>query len=148
MTRQGDVPAWQGDMGQGVLLTITNAPLGWMLEAMVTPVVEVDRWPIRARWGTTMIPLPAGEHSLHVHIPYAIPSRIGPVDTVVTVEPGRVTRLEYAVPMWVFSRGSLGAPPQAHAGLWVLIAILTTPLAAGALYVLISLYSIMSMPTM
>jgi hypothetical protein len=39
---------------------------------------------------------------------------------VTSVAPGQTVELEYRTPMWAFSAGSLGTPPQKYNGMWVM----------------------------
>jgi hypothetical protein len=49
---------------------------------------------------------------------------VGPADLSVPVHPGQTVELEYRAPLWAFSAGSLGAPPQQYNGLGLTIGIM------------------------
>ncbi|MFZ0906640.1 MAG: sensor domain-containing protein [Mycobacterium sp.] len=88
----------------------------------ITPKIFVDGDEMPAiRWGRTVVPARPGQHHVHVHLPrpwlsWPAPRQIGPADTVVEVDPGRLVELEYRAPVWQWSPGSLGAAPQSHNG--------------------------------
>jgi len=98
------------------------------------PKLIVDGYEIPAvRWGRTVVPTLPGRHHVHVHVPYfAWPRRIGPADTDVDVNPGRLTELEYRRPAWRYSAGSLGAGPQRYNGVGIVV---TLNVVIGALLV-------------
>lgn len=92
-------------------------------------------------WGRNVIPVQPGQYQLHVHVPYFLPPRIGPADLTVDVAPGQTVALEYRAPMWNFSRGSLGAPPQQWNGLAFAIGL---PIAAVLILVICCCGSILA----
>ena len=65
----------------------------------------------------------AGRYHVHVYTPYWLPTRVGPADYAVVVNPGQLVELEYKAPLFTFSRGSLGPPPQSYNGIGATIAI-------------------------
>jgi hypothetical protein len=69
-----------------------------------------------AGWGRTAVPARAGRHDVHVHTKYFFPRTTGPADYTVDVPPGEYVELEYRAPIFSFSRGSLGPPPQRYNG--------------------------------
>jgi hypothetical protein len=79
-------------------------------------------------WGRTVVPVPPGQHHVHVHVPYLLPSRIGTAETVVGVHPGQVLELEYRAPAIAFLDGAIGPAPQKHRGLPAAIALVVVPL--------------------
>lgn len=74
------------------------------------------------RWGRVIYPTWPGQYHVQVFVPYAIPRRVGPAEFTVFVHPGQLVELEYKVPLWTFSRGSLGPPPQRYNGVGPVIA--------------------------
>lgn len=121
---------------EGLVLTAKHFPFAWVFR-FAKPVIEVDGRAVPGVWGVNSIPLPPGEHRLHFHMPYLLPSRVGPVDVTVQVAPQRATELEYAAPAWVFSRGSLGPVPQPYAGLGLSIAMMVVPFVVLAPLILL-----------
>jgi hypothetical protein len=121
----------QSGYGDGIALTLKWFPLTFIF-ALTKPVVTIDGHPVQVPWSKrTVIPVAPGQHHLHVHVPYFLPSRVGPADLPVMVGGGRPVELEYRAPAWAFSPGSLGPPPQRYNGMiWQLI-----PLAIIALVV-------------
>jgi hypothetical protein len=47
----------------------------------------------------------------------------GPADYTVAVVPGQLVELVYKAPLFTFSRGSLGPPPQRYTGVAATIAV-------------------------
>ncbi len=92
------------------------------------PKIAVDgqEMPV-AGWGRTVLPARPGQHQVHVHVPYFLPSRMGPADATADVRPGQVAELEYKAPMWAFSAGSLGVGPQKYNGVGITIALVAIP---------------------
>jgi len=109
--------------GGAVALTLKFHPLGFIL-GLFKPVAQLNGHPVANAWGRTVVPVPAGQHHVHVHVPYLLPPRIGVADLGVTVHPGQTVELEYRAPMVAFMRGALGAPPQKYPGMGVTIALL------------------------
>lgn len=104
--------------------------LAWFF-FFIKPKIFVNGRQVAGAWGRTMIPVQPGQHHVHVHVPYFLPSRIGPADLTVPVQPGQTAELEYRAPLWSFSAGSLGPPPQEYKGL-----VPTIVVSAAALLVI------------
>ena len=104
------------------------------------PKIAVDgqEMPVTA-WGRTVLPARPGQHQVHVHVPYFLPSRMGQADATADVRPGQVAELEYKAPMWAFSPGSLGVGPQKYNGVGITIAIAAIPIAVIVLVIFISI---------
>ena len=93
-------------------------------------VVTVNGQPYQVPWSKrTVIPLPPGQYHLHVHVPYLIPTQVGKADLPINVGGGRPIELEYKAPLWAFSPGSLGTPPQKYNGVLATVLIMVIPLA-------------------
>jgi hypothetical protein len=74
-------------------------------------------------WGRTAVPAAAGRHQVHVHTKYFFPPETGPADYTVEVPPEEYVELEYRAPIFTFSRGSLGPPPQRYHGVWPVLGL-------------------------
>jgi len=92
-------------------------------------------------WGRTVLPLTAGQYLVHAFVPYFFPRRVGLADYTVAVNPGQIVDLEYRVPLWTFSRRSLGPPPQRYNGVGVTVAIM----AAAVLLMIIWMVMVVAM---
>lgn len=110
-----------------LVLDVKRHWLGFAL-AMITPMIVINGHAMPGRWGVNPIPLPPGQHHLHVHLPYILPTRIGPADLTVWLQPGMALNVEYRAPLWAYSRGSLGPAPQPWNGLGCMIALLAIPI--------------------
>ena len=93
--------------------------------ALFKPKILIDGYEAPpAVWGRNVVAARPGQHRIHVHVPYFLPPQIGPADAFVDVYPGRLVELEYKAPVWGFSPGSLGAPPQSYNGVGITIALM------------------------
>jgi hypothetical protein len=63
--------------------------------------------PNRRYWGTHFFPLAPGWHNIQVYFRYLFMSRCGANSINVYVQQGRVNRIRYNMPPWMFARGSL-----------------------------------------
>jgi hypothetical protein len=122
----GQQPYGQPYYGQpcdGIAITAHYSFLAW-LYATVTPRIFVNGYEVAGRgWGRTVVPAAAGQYHVHVYTPYWLPGRVGPADYTVTVNPGQLIELEYKAPVFTFSRGSLGPPPQSYNGIAVMVVV-------------------------
>lgn len=84
-------------------------------------------------WGRVVYPTWPGQYHVQVFVPYLIPSRVGHAEYSVMVHPGQLVELEYKVPLWTFSGGSLGPPPQKYNGTAIMIGAAVIALAVGML---------------
>jgi hypothetical protein len=96
--------------------------LAWFF-FFIKPKIFLNGHEVAAVWGRNVIPVQPGQHHLHIHVPYFLPPKVGPADLAVPVHPGQTVELEYRAPLWAFSSGSLGAPPQKYNGLGLTIGI-------------------------
>ncbi|MEV8504751.1 hypothetical protein AB0368_07975 [Actinoplanes sp. NPDC051475] len=113
--------------GGAIALTVKYHPLAFML-GLFKPQVEINGHPAANAWGRTVLPVVPGQHHVHVHVPYLIPSRIGVADLGIAVHPGQTVELEYRAPMIVFMGGALGTPPQKYPGMAATIALMVVSL--------------------
>jgi hypothetical protein len=111
---------------EGFVVTTRYFPLSWVF-AFIKPVITLNGWPVpNAVWGRNVVPAPPGQYLLHVHVPYFLPKQIGPADVPVTLYPGQWIEAEYKAPLWTYSKGSLGPPPQSYNGVGVTIAVMVS----------------------
>ena len=112
------MPTWRS-----VVLAAATA-FAWIAAVSATGAQGYPTRPI-----TLVIPLPPGQYHLHVHVPYLIPTQVGKADLPINVGGGRPIELEYKAPLWAFSPGSLGTPPQKYNGVLATVLIMVIPLA-------------------
>ncbi|MDT5348964.1 MAG: hypothetical protein QOH91_2251 [Mycobacterium sp.] len=130
-------PQGYGQPAEGIALNTQFFPLSFMM-ALIKPKIVVDGYEVPVvGWGRTVVPARPGPHHVHVHVPYWLPQQIGPADTSVDVYPGRLVELEYKAPVWGFSPGSLGTPPQSYNGVGITIAIMAASLLLAVVLPLI-----------
>jgi hypothetical protein len=114
---------YYGEPREGIAITTQYSALAW-LYAAITPKILLNGYDVPIRgWGRSVLPAAPGQYHVPVHIPYWLPSRAGPADYTVVVNPGQWVELEYKAPLFTFSRGSLGPPPQSYNGIGVMVAI-------------------------
>ncbi|MDL9935429.1 hypothetical protein QSJ18_01585 [Gordonia sp. ABSL1-1] len=113
---------------QGLALTTEFFPLMWIF-FFIKPRIEINgqRFPT-PKWGNNLIPLPVGQHRVHVHVPYFLPTRVGPADIMIGVNPNQVVGLEYRAPLFAFSRGAIGPGRQPYNGVGPMIALTVIPI--------------------
>jgi hypothetical protein len=107
----------------------------------IKPKIFVNGHEVAAVWGRNVIPVQPGQHHLHVHVPYFLPPKVGSADLPVPVQPGQTVELEYRTPVWVFSGGSLGPPPQQYKGLVPTIVITVAVIVLFCLCCSLSVFS-------
>jgi hypothetical protein len=146
------VPAQQGYAPQGaqtpggqaqLVLDLKYFPLNFIF-ALFKPKVAINGHEFPARWGRNAIPMPAGHHHVHVHVPYILPPQIGPADLQVPLQQGQSVELEYRAPVFAFSRGAMGPGPQPWNGMGITMALMGVPIALALLIFLITLIGIAS----
>jgi len=113
---------------QGIAVTTQYSFLTW-LYAVLKPKIFLNGYEMPAwGWGRAVYPTHPGQYHVHVYLPYWLPSRVGPADFAVAVVPGQFVELEYKAPLFTFSRGALGPPPQRYPGVAATIAIVVAVL--------------------
>ncbi|AGL18876.1 hypothetical protein [Actinoplanes sp. N902-109] len=120
--------------GGGTIAVTTKYFWAAFLLGLFKPEISVNGYVAARAWGRTEIPVPPGQHHLHVHVPYLLPSRIGSADLGVTVQPGQVVEVEYRAPTIAFIDGAIGPPPQKYPGMvvtWILLAVSALILLCG-----------------
>ena len=101
---------------EGIAITTQFSFLTW-LYAMLKPKIFLNGYEMPVGgWGRAVYPAQPGQYHVHVYLPYWLPSRAGPADYTVAVAPGQFVELEYKAPLFTFSRGALGPPPQRYPG--------------------------------
>ena len=117
-----------GGGGDGIALTLKFFPLAFLL-MFFKPVVTINGQQYQVPWSKrTPIQLPPGQYHVHVHVPYLIPTQIGKADLAVNVGGGQPIELEYRAPLFAFSPGSLGTPPQKYNGVLATVLLMVVPL--------------------
>lgn len=130
-----------GGGGDGIALTLKFFPLAFLL-MFFKPVVTINGQQYQVPWNRrTPIQLPPGQYHVHVHTPYLIPTQIGKADLAVNVGGGQPVELEYRAPLFMFSPGSLGTPPQKYNGVGPTIALMAVPLVIGLICCCFSIIS-------
>jgi hypothetical protein len=128
-------PQGYGQPAEGIDVTTRYSPLMFTLALLFKPKIVVDGYETPSvGWGRTVLPARPGRHRVHVRVPYLLPRRIGPADTVAEVYPGRLVELEYKAPVFALSPGSLGRPPQSYNGVGIAIAVLAVFLVFAVMF--------------
>jgi hypothetical protein len=128
-----------GQTGEGIVVNTQFFPLAWLL-FFFKPKIRVDgqEAPVSG-WGRTHVPARPGQHQVHVHVPYFLPSKLGPADATADVRPGQVAQLEYKAPLWSFSAGALGVGPQKYNGVGITLAVVAIPFILLFLVILLTI---------
>jgi hypothetical protein len=141
--QQPGYPEQQGHPQQGggqaqLVLDLKYFPLAFIF-ALIKPKVVLNGHQINAQWGHNTFPLPAGQHHVHVHVPYFLPSQVGPADLQLPLQPGQTAQVEYRAPLFAFARGAMGPSPQPWNGMGITIALVAVPLVFAFLILILSL---------
>lgn len=114
-----------GPAGQPAIAVTTKFMwLSWFF-FFIKPKIFLNGHEVPAVWGRNVVPVQPGQHHLHVYVPYFLPPKVGPAELAVPVHPGQPpVELEYRAPLWAFSKGSLGPPPQKYNGMGIMIGLL------------------------
>ena len=132
----GQQPNPYAQAGDGIVVNTQFFPLAFVL-FFFKPKIAVDGQEVPvSTWGRNHVPARPGQHQVHVHVPYFLPSKLGPADATVDVRPGQAAELEYKAPMWSFSPGSLGIGPQKYNGVGITLAIAVIPFVVVFLMIL------------
>ena len=124
---------------EGLVIDVKSPPILLSWAGMITPVITVNNWPLpTSTQGRNALPVPPGQYRVHVHLPYFLPKQMGPADYDVAVHPGQWVHVEYKPPLWSFSKGSLGPPPQSMNGLIPMLAVIAIPFVFFLLMMLIA----------
>jgi len=95
--------------------------------SMITPSVKINGWPVPARYGENVYPMPPGVHTVSGHAQWMW--TYGQADQQFQVGPGQVVDVYYAAPALTFLRGAIGFEKQRSPGLLALVLILVAVLA-------------------
>jgi hypothetical protein len=117
-----------GGSGDGIAFTPRFFPLAFIL-FLFKPFLSINGQQYQVPWGKrTVIPLPPGQYHVHAHTPYLLPPQVGKADLPVQVGGGQPIELEYKSPLFIFSAGSLGAPPQKYNGVLATVLLMVVPI--------------------
>jgi hypothetical protein len=117
-----------GGGGDGIALTAKFFPLAFIL-LLFKPFLTINGQQYQVPWSQrTLIQLPPGQYNVHVHTPYLGLFNIGKADLAVNVGGGQPIELEYRAPLFMFSPGSLGTPPQKYNGVLATVLLMVVPL--------------------
>ncbi|MFC2018980.1 hypothetical protein ACFLU4_03380 [Chloroflexota bacterium] len=81
-------------------------PLAWALN-FCQPVIVVDGTAYRTKWGLSFFELAPGRHTVKIFFRYLSIPECGANSIDVLVEQGKVSRIRYSGPQWIFSKGSI-----------------------------------------
>ncbi|MBA2542829.1 MAG: hypothetical protein H0V17_24500 [Deltaproteobacteria bacterium] len=86
-------------------------PLAFLL-FFCTPTIEIDGAPQRRSWGKSRFEVAPGTHRVKIYFKYLFKPQCGANEIDVTVAEGQVANVNYWMPPWMFSRGSLKVESQ------------------------------------
>ncbi len=96
------------DSRTGVEVKVGFFPLAFFLFACA-PRIEIDGQVHKKNWGTHFFPLPTGKHRVRIYFAYLFMPHCGDNSIDVVVEEGRIRKVKYWMPPWMFAKGSLRA---------------------------------------
>jgi hypothetical protein len=89
----------------GISLRATVFPVNLFVRFFCHPTAVVDDWPYQSTWGTQLLPVEPGDHSLTLYFTYRGKDGSKPrntVTTTVTVVPGEVLPVTY-ITRWMLA---------------------------------------------
>jgi hypothetical protein len=123
------------------VLDLKYFPLAFIF-MLIKPKIAINGREMTGQWGRNVIPVPPGQHHVHVHVPYFLPPQVGPADLQVPLQQGQTAELEYRAPVWAFARGAIGPGPQQWNGVGLTIAMMAIPV--GLLFLMMILSAVAS----
>jgi len=96
----------QGQPKTGIEIKMRFFPLAFFL-FFCTPTIVVDGKAYRRSWGTHFFELEPGRHTIKIFFGYLFMPECGANSIDVIVEEGKINRVKYYMPPWMFARGSI-----------------------------------------
>jgi hypothetical protein len=124
-------PAFPGPTGRLVLHL--RRPFGAM--GMITPVVQIDGFPVMARWGANDVVVPAGVRQVAVSCRYLW--EYGRAQDAVPIGPGQQVEVHYSPPLLTFIGGRIGPTPQPRPGVGGFVALMVVLAVVVVLAILV-----------
>lgn len=94
----------------GVQIETSFFPLSFFLY-LCTPTIVIDGSGCKRSWGRHFFPLPPGPHNIRIYFRYMLMEYCGANAINIMVQEGRVSRVNYEMPPWMFSQGSIRELP-------------------------------------
>ncbi|MDQ6525982.1 hypothetical protein RB608_20360 [Nocardioides sp. LHD-245] len=89
---------------------------------MITPSVQVNGYPVAARFGPNVITMPPGVHTVSAHAQWMW--RYGHASQQVQLAPGQTVDVYYAAPVLTFVGGAMGFTKQRAPGMLAFVLLL------------------------
>ncbi|GAF71337.1 unnamed protein product [marine sediment metagenome] len=96
----------QGQPKTGLEVTMGFFPLAFLL-FLCTPTIVLDGEANRGSWGTHFFELEPGRHTIKIFFRYLTMAECGANSIDVIVEEGKISRIKYYMPPWMFAKGSI-----------------------------------------
>lgn len=90
----------------GLEVNVKFCPLAFLL-FLCKPTVEIDGTPHRKGWGTHFFEVAPGKHEVRLYFRCLFMARCGENSIIADVAQGKVTRVSYYMPPWMFAKGSM-----------------------------------------
>jgi hypothetical protein len=130
-----------GGGGDGIAMVAKFFPLAFILY-FFKPNVTINGQQYQVPWNQrTPIQLPPGQYQVHANTPYLGMFNIGKADLAVNVGGGQPVELEYRAPLFMFSAGSLGTPPQKYNGVLPTVLLMVVPFAVLLVCCCVSIFA-------
>lgn len=96
----------QGQSKTGVEVKAGFFPLAFLF-FFCTPTIVIDDIARQKSWGTHFFELELGRHTIKVFFKYLFMAECGLNSIDVIVEEGKISRIKYNMPPWIFAKGSI-----------------------------------------
>ncbi|GAA1535047.1 hypothetical protein [Nocardioides humi] len=90
--------------------------------SMITPSVQINGYPVPARYGPNVYPMPPGVHTVSAYAQWMW--RYGGASQQVQLAPGQTVDVFYAVPVLTFMAGAMGPTKQRTPGMLAFVLLL------------------------
>ena len=94
----------------GISIETGFFPLSFLLY-LCTPTIVIDGVATQRPWGVHYFPTQPGMHTVTIFFGYLFMDQCGANTINMNVESGRVSRIKFEMPPWLFSKGSIRELP-------------------------------------
>ena len=101
-----EVVSPQAVPGSRIQVSVKFFPMAFLF-FFCTPVVVINGVANRLPWGTHQFDFPPGQYHVRIYFPYMMWPECGANETSFQLEPGALRRVNFYMPPWVFSKGSI-----------------------------------------
>ena len=81
-------------------------PLAFIL-FLCSPIIEINGQKVKTSWGTRFFDAQPGNYTVKIYFKYVWMEQCGANQVQFTLEPGQVRRIQFNMPPWMFSKGTM-----------------------------------------